>query len=90
MQKKGVDTTIGTDGNIRCLYSDEIDLPQLGRLSISRASQIEFDNHLRKWTVTSTKTGRRLHSAMTREDALQWENRYYSPGGRGWKEISDG
>ena len=75
------------DGNIRCLYTDEIDLPQLGRLQVSRASHVEFDNHLRKWTVTSAKTGRRLHSSMTREQALEWERQYYSPNGAGWKEL---
>lgn len=81
---------VTSDGNIRCLYSDEIDLSQLGRLQVSRVSHIEFDNYLRKWTVTSAKTGKRLHSATTREDALEWENRYYSPDGKGWKEINNG
>ncbi len=76
------------DGNIRCLYTDVVDLSQLGRLSISRASQIEFDNYLRKWMVTSSKTGKRLYSATTRESALEWERQYYSPGGRGWDELT--
>jgi len=76
------------DGNIRCLYTDEVDLSELGRLNVSRASNVEFDNHLRKWTVTSAKTGKRLHSAMTRESALEWESQYYSPGGRGWDELT--
>ncbi len=78
---------VTTDGNIRCLYSDEIDLSQLGRLNISRASQIEFDNYLRKWTVTSSKTSKRLHSARSREEALEWEAQYYSPMGGGWSEL---
>ncbi len=76
------------DGNIRCLYTDEIDLPQLGRLQVSRASHIEYDNRLHKWTVTSAKTGKRLHSSMTRESALEWERQYYSPGERGWSELT--
>lgn len=79
---------VTTDGNIRCLYTDEIDLPQLGRLQVSRASHVEFDNYLRRWTVTSVKTGKRLHLAQTREQALDWERQYYSPGGRGWDELT--
>ncbi len=77
------------NGDIRCLYTDEVDLSQLGRLQVSRASHVEYDNHLRKWTVTSVKTGKRLHSAMTRESALEWECQYYSPGGRGWDELTN-
>ena len=76
------------DGNIRCLYTDEVNLSQLGQLSVSRASYIEFDNHLRKWTVTSVKTGKKLHSAFSRENTLDWECKYYSPKGEGWDELT--
>lgn len=79
---------ITPDGNIRCLYTDEVDLFQLGRLQVSRASHIEFDNDLRRWTVTSTKTSKRLHLARTREEALDWECQYYSPGREGWDELT--
>ena len=79
---------VTSDGNIRCLYTDEVDLVQLGRLQVSRASHIEFDNYLRKWTITSAKTGKRLHSVRTREEALDWECQYYSPQGEGWDELT--
>jgi hypothetical protein len=78
------------NGTIRCLYTNEVNLAELGRLNINRASHVEFDNHLRRWVVTSAKTEKRLHSAATREEALEWEHQYYSPGGGGWEEISDG
>ncbi len=32
---------VGLDGQVRCLYDEELDLSLLGRLSIARASRVE-------------------------------------------------
>ena len=35
---------IGPDGNVRCVYGEEIDLGELGQLDICRGSHVEPDS----------------------------------------------
>ena len=39
-------------GQARLLYTDRIDLAALGQVTITRASNVEYDPALRGWTVT--------------------------------------
>lgn len=41
---------ITTEGAVRCLYSDELDLGRLGRLRIARGSHVE-PTHDGRWTA---------------------------------------
>ena len=76
------------NGNVRSLYSNKIDLSKLGCQTIRRASHVEFNNESRMWQVRSAKTMKLLFATQgTREDALEWETDYYSPEGKGWKEL---
>lgn len=78
------------DGTVRALYTDQIDLTNLGRINVKRASHVEFNNELSSWEVISAKTKRVLFSTCSREKALVWEIKYYSPNGSGWKELTNG
>lgn len=40
------------DGNLRCLWTDLIDLREIGTLDVTRASNVEYDNEKQGWTVT--------------------------------------
>jgi hypothetical protein len=40
-----MELVINKSGQIRCLYDESIDLSALGRLSITRASHVEPDEH---------------------------------------------
>jgi len=81
---------ITSTGSVRMLHDDSVDLSRLGRVVVTRASHVEYDNELGAWSVTSAKTGRKLYTAKRRDAALRWEKRYYSPSGKGWTELTGG
>jgi hypothetical protein len=71
------------------------------RLTVRRASRVEFDDSIQPWVVRGWKptscirrfvpwlTGRPfdkiLYRANTREEALPWEQDYFGLGGPGWQ-----
>ncbi len=68
--------TFNKGGVGRCHYTETIDLTLIGRLSIERASQVEFDNDLQAWRVRDLK-GSPLFMAPTRQQCLDWERCYF-------------
>jgi hypothetical protein len=76
---------ITPDGRIRGLWTDDVQLGELGCLHVRRASHVEYDENLQRWTVRPVHApGRVLHSSCSRAAALTWEHAYFSPGGPGW------
>ena len=65
------------DGFGRGLYSELIDLKQIGSLQIKRASQIEFNNEKQRWEVQNLK-GRVLFFSRSRATCLSWEQQHLS------------
>jgi len=43
--------SISPDGTVRTLYTDKIDLRDFGPLKVERASNVEWDDKQRGWTV---------------------------------------
>jgi hypothetical protein len=96
---------ISTDGRIRGLWSDAVDLTALGPTSVRRASHVEFNRRWQRWTVrpaprmgllhrvlASVLRGRRsdvIYSSRTRDAALRWEQVHFRPGGAGWDHDID-
>ena len=88
------------DGTIRGLWDDAMDWPILGRISVRRASHVEFCPRRQQWYVQSGRPrswwrrvlqrvlrrpfGEVLHWAATRSSALTWEREHFAPGGPGW------
>ena len=64
-----------TDGCGHCLYTEAIDLSKLGKLTIKRATTIEFDNNTQYWRVYD-KTGFPMFSSLSREACLDWERQH--------------
>jgi hypothetical protein len=60
-------------GHIRCLYSETIELQQLGRLLIRRASHVEPDGEGRWWADLAPVHGPRLGPFPFRTQALSAE-----------------
>lgn len=79
---------ITAKGGIRMLQDDAVDLRKLGKITVARASHVEFCNRTQMWYVQSAKTKKYLYRAKTRAKALAWEKKYYSPSGRGWAELT--
>jgi hypothetical protein len=61
---------IETDGTVRCIYEEVIDLTQLGAVEIRRGSHVEPDT-IGQWLVDlSPVDGPRLGPYMRRSEAL--------------------
>lgn len=67
--------SFNTDGTATTLHTDALPLAQLGRLTIERASTVEFDNGRQSWGVTWTGEDSPAYWASTHADALAWEKK---------------
>jgi hypothetical protein len=65
------------NGVCQGLYTEAIDLSQLGRLRVERASSIEFDNDKQAWWVRLPRLGR-VYCSPSRENCLRWEEQYFA------------
>jgi len=65
------------DGTCAGLYTEMIDLSQLGLLRVKRVSNIVFDNDKHVWRVKD-KRGFPLFTAPTRQQCLEWEQQYFN------------
>ena len=76
MKPEGV-LTFNPDGTAHGLYTEAISLHALGRLSIRRASTIEFDDAAQQWVVRSPE-GARLYQSPGRQQCLDWERDFFN------------
>ena len=74
-------TTLRFDsgGSIGCLYTDAIDLRELGSLKITRATDIRFNDPTQQWRVHEVGTDRVIFSNPSRSECLVWEHRNLQP-----------
>lgn len=94
---------IAPDGVVRGLWSDAVDWAAIGRVSVRRASHVEFCDRTQIWYVRARRPksrlrrllqhvlrrpcGEVLHRAPTRSEALAWEREHFAPGGAGWPAV---
>ena len=69
--------TFNPDGTAGGLFTEAIPLHLLGRLSIRRASTIEFDDAAQNWVVRSPE-GVQLYQSPSRQQCLDWERGYFN------------
>ena len=65
------------DGRGAGLYTELVDLREVGRLDVCRATTVEFDDKSQCWEVHDF-TGHRLFSHRSRETCLDWERRHFN------------
>ena len=65
--------TFNPNGTGSCLYTELIDLHSIGRLEVSRASNIEFNNQTQRWEVKNLQ-GKALYFPRSRSACLEWEH----------------
>jgi hypothetical protein len=68
--------TFDNSGHGHCLYSELIDLNQIGTLEITRANAIEFNNDRQVWEVIDLR-GRVRFFSRFRSACLAWEQQYH-------------
>ncbi len=78
-----MELVINSSGDIRCVYGEEVNLSELGRLSIQRGSRVE-PNADGQWTADmSPVQGPQLGPFDCRTQALEaevaWLNQYWLP-----------
>ena len=66
-------------GQIACLYTEAVDLRELGRLHVVRATDIRFSVETQRWEVHCANTGRTLYRNPSREACLTWEKQNLQP-----------
>jgi hypothetical protein len=67
---------IDCQGMIRCLYTEALDLAQLGSLSICRASHVEPDGQGQWWADLAPVSGPSLGPYLHRSEALAAEQEW--------------
>jgi hypothetical protein len=66
------------DGTAHCLWTEAVPLHELGRLEITRASHMEFNNGTQHWEVKDLK-GKVRFIARSRAACLEWEQQNLKP-----------
>jgi hypothetical protein len=66
------------DGTAHCLWTEALPLHELGRLEITRATNIEFNNSTQHWEVKDRKDKVRF-LARSRSECLEWEQQNLQP-----------
>lgn len=73
---------ITENGDLQTIWSDEIDLYAIGRITnVRNASTVEFNEESQEWEVISAADGQVVHRDRNRERAIEWEIANFGPGG---------
>ena len=73
---------IDENGNMHGLYTDSINLFEIGRvINVKKASNVEFNQKKQMWEVLSLD-GEVLFEHQNREKAIEKEIEMFSPGGK--------
>jgi hypothetical protein len=67
--------TFTPDGIGHALYTEAINLGQIGALCVARATLVEFDNNAQYWRVYD-RTGFPMFNSPSRQACLDWERQY--------------
>ncbi len=65
------------DGSATALWREHIDLAQLGRLEMSRATAIDFNEAEQVWQVRTPDGRTVLFSNTSRNTCLAWEDAHF-------------
>ena len=66
------------NGTAQCLWTEALPSHEIGRLEITRASNIEFNNTTQHWEVQDLK-GKVCFFARSRSACLEWEQQNLQP-----------
>jgi hypothetical protein len=70
-----VEMIFDEEGMIHSLYHECIPLNLLGKITVERASHIEFDSQVQLWQVLTPNKNTVLYENDSRDNCLLWERR---------------
>ena len=71
-----MELVVGCDGGVKCIYDEALDLRELGKLQITRASHVEPDAEGYWWADMAPSGGPMLGPYSSRTEALQAEREW--------------
>lgn len=71
-----MELVVGCDGGVKCIYDEALDLREIGRLSITRASHVEPDRDGYWWADMGPVDGPVLGPFRSRTETLGAERRW--------------
>ena len=71
-----MELVVDDGGDVRCIYDEGIDLREIGRLTITRASHVEPDSHGNWWADMGPVGGPVLGPFRSRSEALGAEREF--------------
>ena len=71
-----MELVVDAGGDVRCVYGEELDLRELGKLQITRASHVEPDRDGVWWADMGPVNGPVLGPFKNRTEALQAEREW--------------
>jgi hypothetical protein len=71
-----MELVVGVDGMARCIYDEALDLREIGKLQITRASHVEPDAEGYWWADMGPVDGPVLGPFMSRSEALGAEREW--------------
>jgi hypothetical protein len=73
-----INISFNPDGTAQCLWTEALPLHELGRLEVTRASNLEFNNSTQHWEVKDRR-GKTRFIAKSRSACLEWEHQNLQP-----------
>ena len=73
-----INISFNPDGTAQCLWTEALPLQELGRLEVTRASNLEFNNQTQHWEVKDWRRKTRF-IAKSRSACLEWEHQNLQP-----------
>jgi hypothetical protein len=71
-----MELVVGVDGVVRCVYDEALDLCEIGKLPITRASHVEPDRDGFWWADVGPVDGQVLGPSSSRTEALRAEREW--------------
>ena len=71
-----IELVVGCDGGVKCIYDEALDLRELGKLQITRASHVEPDAEGFWWADMGPSGGPMLGPFRSRTEALAAEREW--------------
>ena len=75
MTTPGITIRFEPTGKGHCLYTEDVDLSNIGRLQVRRATHVEFCNARQAWQVRDLD-GSTLYCSPFRATCLAWERQF--------------